>query len=235
MLGQVRFPPVLKVTDPAALAPLQDALRDSFPELREEQQISITIGGEGATSAAQKLWRLSSADGAWSVLLSPDFVTLEAEANQYTDYDEFRARFEQLWPVVLDHLSPVRRVQQGLRYIDHLDRDLQAREWAEWINPDLLGAAGLPQFADNLEYALTDLRFRLPDGQLSLKHGMVRAGPENAPGYLLDFDCFTQEPSSEVGLESVLGLFDSYHDVIWRFFRFSVTDRAIEEFRRADD
>lgn len=235
MLGQLRFPPILRLADAAGLAPLQDALRDDFPELREEHQVSIAIGSEGAAQTAQRLWRLSTEDGAWSVLFAPDFVTLEAEPNQYTDYQEFRERFARLWEVAFEHLKPLRRVQQGLRYIDHIAGDLRGPEWERWINADLLGMTRLEGFADSLEHALTDVRFRLPDGQLSFKHGMVRAGPENAPGYLLDFDCFSQEPSEELDVETVLGLFDSFHDVIWRLFRFSVTDQAVEGFRRHGD
>jgi len=232
MLGQVRFPPILRLAEATGLAPLQDALRHDFPELREEQQLSITLGSEGTAQSAQRLWRLSTADGTWSVLFAPDFVTLEAEPNQYTDYQEFRARFESLWGVVLEHLRPLRRVQQGLRYIDHIARELRGPDWEEWINPDLLGLTRLERFGDSLDHALTDLRFSLPDGQLSFKHGMVRAGPDNVPGYLLDFDCFTQEASAELDSDVVLNQFDSFHDVIWHLFRFSVTDQAVEEFRR---
>ncbi len=233
MLGQARFPPLLKIADPASLAPFQTAIAVEFPTLSQEQQIQILLSPEGGGTGAQKLWRFTSADGAWSVLLGTDVLTIEAEWTQYTEYAEWRSRFEQVWQAAITHLGPSVVLQQGLRYIDHLEKDLPGPEWATWINPDLLGAVRLSRFADSLDHALTDLRFRLNDAFLSFKHGIVALGPSNAKGYLLDFDCFTQTPATSDDMSVLLTRFDAFHDVIWRFFRWSVTEDAIEAFRTA--
>ena len=66
---------------------------------------------------------------------------------------------------------------------------------------------------------------------LSFKHGIVGLGTKNAPGYLLDFDCFTQAPPGGADTALMLSRFDSFHDIIWRLFRWSLTDEAIELFR----
>ena len=232
MLGQARFPPVLKVADPASLAPFQAAIAGDFPTLTQQQQVQILLGPAGGGTGAQKLWRFTSADGAWSVLLGTDVLTLEAEWTQYTEYTEWRTRFERVWQAAIEHLAPSLIVQQGLRYIDHLEKDLPGPEWATWVNPDLLGAVRLSRFADSIDHALTDLRFRIDDGFLSFKHGIVALGPENVRGYLLDFDCVTQAPTDSAALDTLLSRFDAFHDLIWRLFRWSVTDEAIDAFRR---
>lgn len=231
MLGQVRFPPILKIADPASVAPFQSAIAADFPTLTQEQQVQILLGPAGGSTGAQKLWRFTSTDGAWSVLLGTDTLTIEAEWTQYTEYTAWRTRFEQVWQAALEHLRPSGVLYQGLRYIDHLERDLPGPEWATWINPDLLGAIRLSRFADSLDHALTDLRFRTDDGVLSFKHGIVALGANNAPGYLLDFDCFTQSAAGGIDTESMLSRFDGFHDIIWRLFRWSLTDEAIQHFR----
>ena len=140
MLGQVRFPQILKIAEPAAVAPFQAAIADEFPTLTQEQQIQILLGPTGGGTGAQKLWRFTSEDRAWSVLLGLDSLTIEAEWTQYTEYAAWRARFERVWQAASEHLGPSVVLYQGLRYIDHLERDLPGPEWARWINPELLGA-----------------------------------------------------------------------------------------------
>jgi uncharacterized protein (TIGR04255 family) len=231
MLGQVRFPTILKIADAASVAPFQSAIAAEFPTLSQEQQVQILLSPAGGGTGAQKLWRFTSADSAWSVLLSTDSLTIEAEWTQYTEYNEWRSRFGRVWQAAIDHLEPTTVLYQGLRYIDHLERDLPGPEWATWINPDLLGAVRLSRFADALDHALTDLRLRIDDGVLSFKHGIVALGPNNARGYLLDFDCFTQTVPDAIDSESVLSRFDGFHSVIWRLVRWSLTDAAVESFR----
>jgi len=61
---------------------------------------------------------------------------------------------------------------------------------------------------------------------------LVPSGPQQAMGYLLDFDYFTEQPTDDVRVESVMRRFDSYHDVLYAFFRWCVTENALIEFRR---
>jgi len=44
MLGQIRFPTVLKIADLGALGGLQEAIRDTWPEFAQEQQLSVVVG-----------------------------------------------------------------------------------------------------------------------------------------------------------------------------------------------
>jgi len=134
----------------------------------------------------------------------------------------------------LAHLRPQRRIQQGLRYVNHIDRDLPASKWRTLINPKLLGAIGGSEFGDEVEQAMSDLRFRRRDGTLVLRHGLVRAGPSAAPGYLLDFDYFTQQ-STDVTVDTILQTFDGFHDVIYPFFRWCLNDGSYTLFRSSTE
>ena len=161
MLGQVRFPAILRVAKPAELAGFQDEIRNEYSEYSEEQQLNIAVGPEGiAATGEAKNHRFSTADGAWSIVLNPTFLTLEASiATEYSNYDGFRSRFAQVWDAALRHLQPAKAVQQGLRYIDHFDwADVSPTDWGRYINPHLLGILGVDDLARHVQHTLSDTR-----------------------------------------------------------------------------
>lgn len=230
MLGQVRFPTILSIGDASFISPLQEAIRGEFPELRAERQVGLEVTAQGeVTSETSQTWRFTSEDGVWSVLLAPDSLTLEASTGQYTDFDEFRSRFSTVWERALPILRPAVRVQQGLRYVNHIPGE-RPDDWSRFINPELLGPVANPIFADEVVQSLCDIRLNRPDGQLAFKHGVVPAGPTQQVGYVLDFDYFTRERSERMTTDVVLDLFSSYHAVIYKLFRWCVTSEALEYF-----
>jgi uncharacterized protein (TIGR04255 family) len=234
MLGQVRFPPVLRITDLPSLIPFQEAIRHEFPTFRPEQQISLIMGPQGPQSAAaQQAFRFSTADEAWSAVLSLDAVTVEANpAARYTSYDEFVARFRIVWDAVLKHFDPTQVLRQGLRYVDHIAKPSSADDdWSTLINAELLGPLG-GAFGGGVAQSVSELRFRRADGALVFKHGMLPLGPGGELGYLLDFDYFTEVPTDDASTEALLARFDSYHKAVYAFFRWCVTEGALSEFRR---
>lgn len=233
MLGQIRFPPILRINDPSILAAFQDAVRHEFPEFAPEQQFNIVLGAAGPQNASvANAYRFSTADLAWSIVLTSESLGLEvAVAERYTNYEEFIARFQLAWSAMLEHFRPSRITCQGLRYVDHVEGDRSPAEWATYINKELLGPLCGP-FQFGVEQSVSELRFRREDGVLVFKHGMIRAGPEATTGYLLDFDYFNEEPNDDVAVEAVIRGFDRFHEFQYAFFRWCLTDQAIEEFRR---
>jgi uncharacterized protein (TIGR04255 family) len=236
MLGQVRFPAVLKIAAPGGLAEFQEEIRDEYSEYSEEQQVGLVIGAEGMqpTSEARN-YRFATADGAWSLVVNPTFLSVEASvATKYSTYDEFRDRFANVWAVALRHLEPKKSVQQGLRYIDFLDwTDVAPPDWGRYINSHLLGALGVPELVEHVEHTITDTRFQLGDeAALSLKYGLARGGPDNLPGFLLDTDCFSQAQHEDVTVDAVTGRFNLFHEEIHVLFNWAMTDQARERFRR---
>ncbi|MBA2313414.1 MAG: TIGR04255 family protein, partial [Actinobacteria bacterium] len=149
MLGQVRFDPILQIDRQDFIAPFQEQLRGEYPQFGPQQEFSLVVGPEGVLrSEAAKSWRFATADGSWAVILAQSFVTLEADAPQYVGYDDFRSRFEHVWGAALEYIKPNRAVQQGLRYINHIEEPLQPQEWSRFINPILLGPLGDESFGD---------------------------------------------------------------------------------------
>jgi len=234
MLGQVRFPPVLRIADIGSLVPFQEAIRHDFPTFREEQQLSLVMGAQGPqTPQLQKAYRFVTAGHGWSILLTPDAVTLEADVTAgYTSYDEFVQRFRLVWQAILSRFEPAQISRQGLRYVDHIEGDRAAPDWATLINPELLGPL-VERFGDTITQSASELRLNRGDGVLVFKHGMLPLGPGGMAGYLLDFDYFTEEPDDDTSLEAVMSRFDRYHQFLYSMFRWCVTSDALEVFRGA--
>lgn len=234
MLGQVRFPPVLKIANLSALGAFQEDIRDEWPEFAQEQQLNFVLG-PGAPQAQpgpQQIFRFTGADKVWNIVLTTDAVTIETTgAGEYSSYNEFAERFQRVWDALQKHFAPAAVLRQGLRYVDHLDTPVASpEEWARLINPELMGPLAGP-LAAGLEQAISDYRFRYEHTLLVFKHGIIPAGSENLPGYLLDFDHFTDEPSEDVSTDAVMRRFADYHERSYAFFRWCVTDEALEGFR----
>jgi uncharacterized protein (TIGR04255 family) len=234
MVGQVRFPPVLKIANLSSLGDFQDAIRADWPEFAQEQQINFVIGPgvQQAQPGPQQLYRFTSTDKVWNIVLTTDAVTIETTgAGEYSSYDEFAKRFAGVWDALRQHYAPSSVLRQGLRYVDHLEgAERSPEEWARFINPELIGPlAGA--LGSGLEQAISDYRFRYEDAALVFKHGIVPAGPENERGYLLDFDYFADQPTEEVSTEAVMERFASYHQRAYAFFRWCVTEEALRGFR----
>lgn len=170
-------------------------------ELRAEHAFEVPDGYE-LRSEHEDHRRYTTDDGAWAVLLGDGFVTLEAAAPWATTFAEFRARFEAL---------AATDATVGLRYVNHIERD---GDWHEAVNPELLGF--LAEHQATLELAVNHWVFKEDDRILALKHGVVRAGPEEALGYLLDLDCVTLEPGPP------LPLLDDLHKTLVGVFRWCV-------------
>lgn len=220
MLGQVRFDPILQIDRQDFIAPFQEDLRSEYPQFGPQQEFSLVASPEGVLrSEASKSWRFGTADGAWAVILAPSFVTLEADAPQYLGYETFRRRFQRVWEATLNHIGPSRAVQQGLRYINHIEGSLRPQDWRRYISPALLGPLGEKVFGEEIFQCVSDLKLKRPDGQLSVKYGLTpHTGPNQASGFLLDFDYFTQEQTTDLAAEVVLSRFDTFHEIVFDLF-----------------
>lgn len=233
MLGQVLFRPVPNIANMGFIAPFQEAIGDLFPVFGQQQQVSLAVGPQGFVQQPPvQGWRSSSSDGSWSVSLKPDGVTLEASVAPYTSYELFREHFAVVWGAVVEHLKPKQRVQVGLRYINHIEsKSGKATDWSQYVRTEILGTVASPILAPHISQAISEVRLDLDLGQLVFKHGVVLAGPQPSSGYLLDFDCFRQAADDDISVATALDQLDAFHAELYAFFRWCVTDKAMEGFR----
>lgn len=226
VICQVRFPLATRFEQPGFVAPFEEAVREQFPRVRQEQQVLITVAaGAPSPPAMAPSWRFQTTEGATSALLARDALTLET-----TTY----SRFEEFVPLVkllLDALAGLNvtyRERLGLRYVNEI-RHPQAQTasaWANFINPAMLGTVGGELLGDDVIHALENIRLREEDATVVINHGFVGKGAvpsDGEPFYQLDID-FGDDRPVEFDTEATLEQVSSFHDRISNLFEMSIND-----------
>jgi uncharacterized protein (TIGR04255 family) len=239
VVAQIRFPPVLSIqTDDRSLARFQDLLRDRYPYLSIGQQIGINIGPQGVEPqepSVGRIYQFTDADREWVVSLTVESVALEARS--YIDFEDFSERFLRLMNTVKEVYRIQIRRRLGLRYINEIRHpDISAiNDWVSLLRHELLGLAANSDFAPLIRSSLQELKFDLPIGGLTMRHGYLTQGTtvaplpgdvpkDEGPFYLLDFDAF-DEQDRDLEVHTLDELLQSYNHTMFQLFRWLVQDR----------
>jgi len=210
-------------------------LRKDYPNANPEQQISIAINVSGVQQqqGGPNLWRFSTLDGTWSVVVGQDAVTIEARA--YEQIDHFCNRIQRVLEAVEKHLRPTHQRRLGLRYINEFryENGTTMETWKNLLNQDLLGLSG--RLGESVDHSFHEIRARTEDGVLLIHHGLLRGSftnvlgesPGSEPYYLLDLDYYDETPGDwDVG--RVIQRVRDWNDIMYRLFRWSMTERLFE-------
>ena len=232
VIAQTRFPPILAIRDPDKVAVFQEAVRETYPHLRQDQVHRIELGGQTPNVSQGIIWRLADRekDAPWRVSLGVDFVALETSS--YDSRADFLNRFRDVLSAVEQAFNPVSANRLGLRYIDRLTDEAFDRVH-ELIRPGVLGIirtsedpeAELGQSAIHL---MTDAQFQVEDGaRIQARWGHLPANatydpdalePVPGPSWILDLDMFTTEPRA-FAREDLLATATSFAECLYWLFR----------------
>ena len=242
VIAQARFPPILAIRVPDKVAVVQEALRETYPNLSQEQVHSIELtSGETPNFHQGLIWRLADRekDARWRVSLGVDFVALETSS--YDSRNDFLNRLGVVVSAVEQAFKPASASRFGLRYIDRLTGEAINRV-GELIHPEVLGIVRPPEnpppaLRESLIHLMTEAQFLAQDGaRIQGRWGQL---PENAtydphalepvakPSWILDLDMFTTESlpfASEQLLKTAMGFAESLY---W-LFRQMVTEEFLK-------
>ncbi len=248
-LCQVRFSSMLGVTDPASLFAFQRAIQSKYPMALPVQEVHLIVGIETNNPDIRHeqhrspQWQFTDQEDNWKIVLSQDFLSLETR--NYVLFDDFLARLQEALDALVQHIQPTIVTRLGLRYINEIrSSDLHNMNWSDVIRRDLLGPVAVPELAENTTQvtAVQQLLLRYPDDLgINIQHGLIPAGTtvrlrpqEEMPNqafYLLDFDVFREFPAPRVlrmDTKEIYQYVKSYHKMIYRLFRWSVTEQYIK-------
>lgn len=228
------------------------ALRDTFPVLSLEQNLTFSVDGADVPLQPVLLPQIRSntLDGSASVTLNPNAVSLTMDGTAYSRYsDSFGPMLEK----VLDALSatlPYVIVQRaGLRYIDELrpvEPPLHVHEWARWVSPELLGAAsalpGTPAVGTNatVEFSpSSDRSVRFSYGSfngITVVEPALPFGRKSGPAtrmFILDVDSsWSPEGYALLQPEELASVAYDLHKPAGEVFERAITEEAREMFRK---
>ncbi len=237
---QVRFPPIMAISQPEFIASFQESIRERYPILRRDITLGINVDvGEGLQNQAlpqQVAWRFSDETGDWRVTLAPDFVALET--TKYGTRADFLHRMELILQSLVHHVKPAHCSRIGLRYIDRVFFASVA-ELKGLINPQVFGLLGTPMGTAAVQSVSQSL-FSLGEGQHLVARTALLAPdmtvdpmtilPSPSPSWVLDLDMFT-DVQSRFSTSGILDQGDKFARRIYTFFRWAITDAFLARYR----
>ena len=241
VIAQARFPPILAIRDPDRVAVLQEALRETYPHLSQEQVQSIDLADGQTPNVRQGLiWRLADEekDARWRVSLGVDFVAIETSS--YDSRDDFLDRLRTVLSTVEQAFKPASASRLGLRYIDRLTDEAVDRV-DELIRPAVLGIIRPsedpePVLGDSAIHLMTEAQFLAQDGaRVQGRWGRLPAHatsdpdalkPLPKPSWVLDLDMFTTE-SQPFASDELLTTATGFAKCLHWLFRQMVTEEFL--------
>ncbi len=235
VIAQVRFPLVLSVEQRDFVAPFQEAIRASYPVLRQEltQEGLASPAGIVATQP-QTAWRFEDIEGCWRVSLTPQFLALDTTA--YTSRADFFDRLRDVVVALDAHVGPKQVDRLGVRYIDRISGDA-VHEIEKLVRPEVRGIAGALPSAHVL-HTLTESMFTLEGAQIVTRWGRLPAEatvdpaaiePMNETSWILDIDMFSADafPFSVARVDADARRFAGR---VYAIFRWAVTDDFLRRY-----
>lgn len=234
-LAQVRFPVLVRFSEPQFIDEFNQAIRDEYPRSERTIHVPALFSGEQAHAIGTTLWRFSSEDERWSLVLAENALTLEVRG--YSSIDEFAGRFSTALRALVERLRPTRQTRLGLRYINEfrMPGAVTLADWQPFIRHEILGfgVAATSLFGGaTIRTAREDLELTLEDGSLVIRHGLQTGTtvdpreqdePRTGPFYLLDMDR-SDSAIQELEPDRIAGQLHAYNDTLYRFFRWAVLD-----------
>jgi uncharacterized protein (TIGR04255 family) len=229
VIAQVRFPLVASVERREFIAPFQEAIRDTYPVLRQEQTQALIMTPAGpAPIVPQATWRFTDLDQKWRVSLTPGFLALETEA--YTSRTDFLRRLDDVVKALDQHIAPKLVDRLGLRFVDRVTGGA-VDEITKLVRPEVSGIVGaLP--AGRMQHTITESVLTPEGARLLARWGILPPNQTVDPSvieplpertWILDLDMSSAQPfpfsPSRIAADA-----KRFAEQIYAFFRWVVTD-----------
>ncbi|MHB8255454.1 MAG: TIGR04255 family protein [Acidiferrobacter sp.] len=232
VIAQLRFPEILSVEHRDLVAPFQEAIREAYPVLRQEQTQGIVLALGGTSPAKSKTaWRFSDTTAHWRVSLTSEFLALET--TNYVSRSDFFGRLKFLAGALGEYVEPSQIDRLGVRYIDRIT-GAAVNDLAQLVRPEVRGISGTIVGAHAI-HALSESVFDLSDARVLARWGCLPPSatvdsaaiePIEEKSWILDLDMFSVTPVPFV-IDSVIANAERYAERIYTIFRWAVTDNFL--------
>lgn len=237
VIGQMRFTIMPGFEQKSFIAGFQKAVRSEYPRASREPTVTYQLSLTGLSpSPGETLWRFSSRDNKWAVVVGESAITLEARG--YTSMRGFRNRFRFLLETATKTLEIGDRLRLGLRYINEI-RYPHAKNFAEWqtlLNPEFVGFEAADLLDGRVDHTLQEVQVVRTDGIISIRHGLLNGAivmplpPEqliSGQFYLIDLDYY-DNTECDLDISKTLQQLQNYNDLMYRFFRWILSEKLYD-------
>jgi uncharacterized protein (TIGR04255 family) len=230
-LIQARIPRTPEAEDLDRINAFTDALDGwQFQERQIARETNVVVTPAGIQSSQgepETVSVLRYAEGGMRAAVSASSVSVECDV--YHRWDDFRAAISQVFARFEEFFSPSSCDRLGVRYVNELSDSRAGGDpsrLAELLNAALIAPA--VALSSLVLGSLSELRVAEGDGELVLRHGLVRPG-----AYLLDLDCFTVRPQP-FATDTLVSQTDRFHGRIESVFAWSLHDSYLAELQGDD-
>ena len=239
VIAQVRFPVVASLARQDFLGPFQERLRAEYPVLRQERETGLLILPDGVATQQEStsIWRMTNADGSWTVSIAPGFIALQTTS--YERRSDFFARLQRVLKAFEEEVKPGLFDRLGVRYVNRFVGERWLKDLTKYVRKEALGLAQLEYASD--QAAMTQYvalaQFAMAKGSLLVRTAFLppnatvdpSVAPISDPSWLLDLDMSTTPGiPGKFDAESLCLLGEEHASHIYRFFRWAVTTELIE-------
>jgi uncharacterized protein (TIGR04255 family) len=229
VICQLRFPPVLKI-EAEMPAAFQDRIRREFPLFNISQALAPGVDVPqpiaqiiGAVTAGARSYEFSSEDAKWKLTLSKESMAMACE--QYPQWENFRARFEEPFRGLIDLYCPAFFSRIGLRYRNVIRRSslgLSNTKWSDLLSP-YVSAELSSEVGDLVEDSNHQILMRFEDipGNVRILHGIGK-DESGESCYLIDNDFFIDRKTE---ITNAISFLDHFHAVSGKLFRWCINER----------
>ncbi len=232
VIAQLRFPEILSIEQRDFVAPFQEAIRATYPVLRQEQTQGVLLGPAGLAPAKPQIaWRFGDTDGHWRVSLTPEFLALET--TKYVSRTDFFGRLKAVATALDEYIDPAQVDRLGVRYIDRIT-GAAVDDIAKLVRAEVRGITGTIAAA-HAAHALSESMFEVDDARVLARWGVLPPDktldlaaiePATERSWLLDLDMFSAAPMPFV-VDQVVERAQRYAERIYTVFRWAVTDEFL--------
>lgn len=232
VICQLRFPAILSI---GAKEPVefQEAVRGDFPRYaaRQEQPAPkvVGLGGPSPKVEAQSAvtnYNFISADGAWKLNLTSNFIALSTL--RYRHWEEFAQRLDKPLAQFIQIYRPAFFERIGLRYVNAISRKnlgLQDFLWDDLLKSHCLGILSEPDVEEgDVSKCSLDVEGALAGGcrmKLHAGPGLLGGGKGDPEvKFILDGDF---SAAGNLSAEQVPGRLEDLHRYAVRFFQGAIT------------
>lgn len=237
---QVQFSNLPEVADQKYVEPFRRVIERDYPKFAQTSQVTVQMDlMSGEPRQLQTVqWRFTDEEANWTVVLAPDFLTLEVR--RYGHFEEFTSRLRSLLIALAEQVRPKVGTRLGLRYINEIRLGVEGLD--SIVRPEVLGLLSVSEVEKHVAQSLQEVTLRFPEDQsIQVRHGFFPDGSTvqplpgkpapSGPFYLLDFDAsrtFSAPALLEVEPDEIGEYVEKYHDEIEKIFRWSMTDEFTE-------
>lgn len=232
VICQLRFPPILDI-DASPPAGFQDQIRSEFPELQEQEELSIPLPREAQqimpaevlrqlSQSGRKNYEFGSPDGKLKINLTRTFLALTS--TEYERWEVFRGLMKRPYRALCAEYKPAYFTRIGLRYVDVIrpaELNLATYEWQDLLEHHVLGMLGTSEVGRDVQATEATTVIRLDDDG-SLARVLTRLnGHDEDRQFIIDTDFYH---AGKTATDKAFEKLEFLHGNAYRLMRWCIKD-----------